>query len=98
MQSYIEILSNYLAENPLITECQMSKILDKLYCCYTQHKGRDGEKIRRAFRQLDSILAQLPIVQQDAVVDVACDLCIAHQQESFRDGILVGFHLFSELS
>ena len=99
MKRYIDAFSNYLSENPMEpVGCQMNKLLDRLYCCYTQQKGMNKGHIQQSFCQLDSILSQLPIQQQDAVVDTTCNLCTAYQKEGFQDGILVGFRLFTELS
>ena len=99
MQSYTEILNRYLAENPpKTTHCNIHKLLDMLYCCYSRQKAPDEEEIRQTFRRLDALLAPLPLPQQGSVVDTACDLCVAYQKEGFQDGILIGFRLFSELS
>ncbi len=99
MKEYVKALGEYLSGNPpRLSKCQMEKVLDLLYCCYSQQKGNDTEQIRQSFCRIDKILEKLPLHQQDAVVDVTCDLCINHQREGFRDGIMIGFRLLQELS
>ena len=99
MEQYAKILNDYLSQNPLGSKnCRMRTLLDRLCCCYYQQKGEDTAQIRRCFGKLDKTLKKLPIKEQDAVMDICCSLSSAHQRQGFQDGVLVGFHLFRELS
>lgn len=99
MKEYIAILEKYLSENPLeITECKMEKILDMLGCCYFQSRNTDTKEILGCFEGLNSILQKLSVPEQDAVMGMTYRLCSLYQQEDFRNGVVVGFRLFSELS
>jgi len=99
MKEKIKAINRYLSEKPPeVTKCQMEKMLDVLYCCYAQRKGDDSAQVRHSFGEIDRILGQLPLRDQDAVVDIACALCAEHEREGFCDGIIVGFRLFSELA
>ena len=98
MKEYIKAVKQYLSDNPPeLTKCQMEKMLDMLYCCYAQRKGDDSTQVRHSFAEIDRVLEQLPLQDQDAVVDIACCLCAEHERDGFRDGIIAGFRLFQEL-
>lgn len=98
MKEYIKVLNNYLSENPPeICKCQIETILDMFCCCYLQQWQGDTLDVRAHFEALDDILKELTMQQQDAVVDITCELCSLYRREAFHDGVLTGFRLFREL-
>ena len=98
MNSYIDVFNQYIAENRSTIRCsKVESLLDMLYCCYHQQKSVDAPAVKAYFSQLDQVLDSLPIQLADQVVDLACDLCGEHQKQAFREGILVGFCLYTEL-
>ena len=99
MHPYIEILNDYLSENPLASDCSAAcSLLERIYCCHQQQRTEDTAQIRELFGQLDAVLKKLSIKEQDRVVDIACDLCGESARSSFCEGLLVGFRLYNELN
>lgn len=99
MEPYITALRAYLMENPpVFTRCQLHSLLGMLFCCYHQQSNGDSQDAKACFGELDNILRDMPIQEQDRVVDVACKLSSLHQQEGFEAGVMVGFQLFCELN
>ena len=74
-----------------------ASLLEKLYWNYAEENRMETEDMGTAFDSLDGILSQLPSGDHDAVWNLACDLCIAHQRQGFLHGIRVGARLVSEL-
>lgn len=98
MKEYISVLKKYLSNNSMkLTKCRMEKVLDMLYCCYAQRTGNDNEPVRQSFAEINEILDNLSLHQQDAVIDITCDLCSNYQQAGFKDGLVIGFRLFQEI-
>lgn len=98
MKQYIDILKKHLAEHvPNYGYHDAHCLLDMLCNCYTENNPVENAHIRQAFENLDFRLKPLSLQENDAVIDIVCDLCIEYQHLSFVAGIEVGLRLFSEL-
>ena len=72
-------------------------MLDALYQSYCEGQRCDSAPVSELFQQLNDLLSVLPLKQQDSVVDVACKLCSAYQEEAYKDGLRSGIRLSQEL-
>lgn len=98
MTEYLETLKTYFSEtNPAFGCDKVDSVLDVLHCCFRQRLIPDTEAIKTRFAALDDILSGLPLKDRDKVTDLTCQLCEEHQKDSFRQGLLAGFHLFRDL-
>lgn len=98
MDMYIHILKKYLAEHrPEYGRCDAGSLIGMLFCCYQQGKKREDPKVNECYHALDGVLSDLSLRQQDQVTDAVSDLCQEYGLCTFRDGVVVGFHLYEEL-
>ena len=98
MQQYIEVLEKYFTrELPEFSHCEMKTLLGRLYCCYSQDKKGDSQRVKAGFEKQEVLLRKLSVQEQEQLVDITCDLCSDYQQEAFEQGLLTGFRLFAEL-
>ena len=70
-------------------------VFSALYNVYRELHPQDPEPIRQDFRQLDSILRQLPLSDWDRVCTLTCRLCIEHEEAAFLEGLQVGATLMT---
>ena len=54
-------------------------------------------EIGDGFKELEEFLHTLPLADNNAVFNLCCRLCSAYERKAFRDGILYGAHLISEI-
>lgn len=98
MDAYIDVLKAYLNEQqPKYGRCDAGSLIGMLFCCYQQSKRQDDPKVNACYRALDEVLSELSLGQQDKVMDAVSDLCQESGVCTFRDGVVVGFHLYEEL-
>lgn len=99
MNRYIESLKSFLSEQaPGFAYQDARSLLEMLYYYYSAANPVDNAVIRCQFRELHNILCKLPFEENNAVFDLAGNLCAAHERQAFLDGIHVGIRLFGELS
>lgn len=99
MNQYLNILKAYLSENPVpVGNCNMDSLLGMLYCCHHQCNNIETDEMKLCFNRLDSIMEKLSKEENDQVFNLTSSLCEQYQQAAFRQGLLVGFHLFQELT
>ena len=72
-------------------------VLDQLYQAYAESHESDPAEIGDGFKELEEFLHTLPLDDNNAVFNLCCRLCSAYERKAFRDGILYGVHLISEL-
>ena len=72
-------------------------VLDQLYQAYAESHESDPVEIGDGFKELEEFLHALPLDDNNAVFNLCCRLCSAYERKAFRDGILYGAHLISEL-
>lgn len=99
MDSYMDALRAYLAENKSSHRCVCANsILNMLFCCYSQQRLGDPIEIRTKLQMLDQILDKLSEQEKDQITDLVCELYTDSQADAFREGISVGFQLFDEIT
>lgn len=98
MKSIPERLKAYMESNPLDTgDPDCATVLDQLYWAYAESHESDPPEIQDGFRGLETFLESLPLPDNNAVFNLCCRLCSAYERKAFRDGVLYGAHLISEL-
>ena len=76
---------------PLVTA--MDEIANRLNTYIQSHPFDAGD----GFKELEEFLHTLPLDDNNAVFNLCCRLCSAYERKAFRDGILYGAHLISEI-
>lgn len=98
MHEYIEAFNTFLAEHRPNYRCpNVDSLLKMLLCCYRQNNRMDSNEIRTYFDALYSDAEKVFPGSGESIVDSACLLCNAHQEQGFLEGVAVGLRLFSEL-
>lgn len=98
MNSIADRLNAYIESHPFDpgdSDCET--VLDQLYQVYTESHESDPPNIRDRFKELDTLLEQLPLDNNNAVWNLCCQLCTAYEHKAFLDGLQYGAHLISEL-
>ena len=72
-------------------------VLDQLYQAYAESHESDPAEIGDGFKELEEFLHTLPLDDNNAVFNLCCRLCSTYERKAFRDGILYGAHLISEI-
>ena len=72
-------------------------VLDQLYQAYAESHESDPAEIGDGFKELEEFLHTLPLADNNAVFNLCCRLYSAYERKAFRDGILYGAHLISEI-
>ena len=95
MKQYIDAFNKYMEEQG---EPEGKSLLDLLYYCYCIHNDLDTEELRKIFQSMDNILKNLSFDDNNTRLDMTSDLCEKYQREAFHTGLLVGAHLYRELT
>ena len=92
-------MNDYITPHPIdLGTSGCSTVLDQLYQAYAESHESDPPEIRKGFKELDNLLADLPLDDNNAVWNLCCRLCIAYERKAFTDGLKYGAHLSKELS
>ena len=98
MQSIINLLKHHLQTAPFDTgDPDCKTVLEQLFLAYQESHESDPQEIRDGFKELDTMLGQLPLCNNDAVYGLCCSLCSAYERKAFLDGFQYGAHLMMEL-
>ena len=98
MKGIIHRLNAYIQKQPFDSgESNCETVLDQLYQAYAESHESDPAEIGDGFKELEEFLCALPLDDNNAVFNLCCRLCSAYERKAFRDGILYGAHLISEL-
>ena len=98
MKDIAQRLNAYIESNPLdLGDSDCKSVLDQLYQAYTESHESDPAEIGDGFKELEEFLHTLPLDDNNAVFNLCCRLCSAYERKAFRDGILYGAHLISEI-
>ena len=98
MKSISEALKTYMQTRPFDSgDPNCKTVLDQLYHAYAESHERDPQEIGDGFKELEEYLCVLPLDNNNAVFNLCCRLCSAYERKAFRDGILYGAHLISEI-
>ena len=88
----------YIQKHPLdLGDSDCKRVLDQLYQAYAESHESDPAEIGDGFKELEEFLHTLPLDDNNAVFNLCCRLCSAYERKAFRDGILYGAHLISEI-
>ena len=98
MDKLAEKIKNYIETHPIeLGECDCKTVLDQLYQAYAESHESDPLEIREGFKELDDLLATLPLNDNNAVFNLCCSLCSAYEHKAFVDGVKYGAYLMGEL-
>ena len=98
MKFISEALKTYMQTRPFDSgDPDCKTVLDQLYHAYAESHERDPQEIGDGFKELEEYLCVLPLDNNNAVFNLCCRLCSAYERKAFRDGILYGAHLISEI-
>lgn len=98
MKDIARRLNAYIESNPLdLGDSDCKSVLDQLYQAYSESHESDPAEIGDGFKELEEFLHTLPLDDNNAVFNLCCRLCSAYERKAFRDGILYGAHLISEI-
>lgn len=99
MKHYIEKLKSFLAENPpAFEDDDVHSFIELLYKCYMEGNTGLEPQAKDYFRRLDDMLRSLTLEENNNVFYLVCDLCILHERVAFKEGVLAGYSLASELT
>ena len=91
-------LNAYIQKHPFDSgNSDCKTVLDQLYQAYAESHESDPAEIGDGFKELEEFLHTLPLDDNNAVFNLCCRLCSAYERKAFRDGILYGAHLISEV-
>ena len=91
-------LNAYIDSHPLdLGDSNCKSVLDQLYQAYAESHESDPAEIGDGFKELEEFLHTLPLNDNNAVFNLCCRWCSAYERKAFRDGILYGAHLISEI-
>ena len=99
MDNIAKRLAAYMDKHPIDlgdTDCET--VLDQLYLAYAESHESDPQEIRDGFKELDTLLAHLPLADNNSVWNLVCQLCTAYERKAFLDGLQYGAHLILELN
>ena len=98
MKDIAHRLNTYIQKHPFDSgDSDCETVLDQLYQAYAESHESDPAEIGDGFKELEEFLCVLPLDNNNAVFNLCCRLCSAYERKAFRDGILYGAHLISEL-
>ena len=99
MNKIVSQLNDYLTSHPIdLGTSGCSTVLNQLYQAYADSHESDPPEIREGFKELDNLLADLPLDDNNTVWNLCCRLCIAYERKAFTDGLKYGTHLSKEVS
>ena len=98
MKDIARRLNAYIESHPLdLGDSDCETVLEQLYQFYAETQESDPAEIGDGFKELEEFLHTLPLADNNAVFNLCCRLCSAYERKAFRDGILYGAHLISEI-
>ena len=98
MKDIARRLNAYIESHPLdLGDSDCETVLEQLYQAYAETQESDPAEIGDGFKELEEFLHTLPLADNNAVFNLCSRLCSAYERKAFRDGILYGAHLISEI-
>lgn len=99
MNEIAKRLNAYITAHPLGSgDSDCETVLDQLYQAYAESHESGPPEIRDGFKELDDLLGDLSLDDNNAVWNLCCQLCTAHEHKAFIDGLQYGAHLILELN
>ena len=97
MDKIVQRLKAYIDIHPIdLGDSNCETVLNQLYQAYAESHESDPPEIGEGFKELEDFLCTLPL-DNNAVFNLCCRLCIAYERKAFLDGIQYGAHLVLEL-
>ena len=94
MQTYLQNLSQYLETHPFDGgEREIENVLDYLVDCYLEDNPVSSKKIKEIQEEMGPYYENVPFAVSERLFQLVYDLCSAHENASFRSGLLLGLHL-----
>ena len=91
-------LNTYIQSHPFDAgDSGCETVLEQLYQAYAESHESDPEEIGDGFKELEGFLCVLPLDDNNAVFNLCCRLCSAHERKAFLDGLQYGAQLMREL-
>ena len=98
MKDIAHRLNAYIESHALdLGDSNCETVLDQLYQAYAESHESDPADISNGFKELEEYLCNLPLEDNNAVFNLCCRLCSAHEHKAFIDGVQYGAHLISEI-
>ena len=99
MNPTIEKLKAYLTEQPVNAAYNDAQSLLELLCyIYMKDFPTDSATIRYQYQQINCMAERLTIEENNEIFNLTVDMCDAYIHKSFLDGLIIGYHLFTELN
>ena len=73
------------------------RILTLIYDHYAEFHGSDTPLSKEYYKAIRDQIAHLDSAEQDAIVDLVNQLCSAHENAAFVEGVKTGVRLLCEL-
>ena len=92
-------MKQYLKEHPLkLGEENFSSIVEYLTECYLEDHPVSDEEILKIQKEMAPYYENVPFVTSERLFNMVYNLCGAYERAAFREGLLMGLHLFDEVS
>ena len=99
MENIAKRLNAYITAHPFDSgDSDCETVLDQLYQAYAESHESDPPEISEDFKELEEFICSLPLEDNNAVFNLCCRLCSAHERKAFLDGLQYGAHLMYELN
>ena len=96
MKEFLEILKQWVAENPP-NYGDSDSVLGLMYECFNENNPYDNDEIKADFEELYQLMNGMLLRDMDKVIYPVCKLCRDHEKAGFIEGIKVGIRLQAEL-
>ena len=97
MDKIAQRLKAYIDTHPFDPgDSDCKTVLDQLYQAYAESHESDPPEIGEGFKELEDFLCTLPL-DNNAVFNLCCRLCIAYERKAFLDGLQYGEHLIQQI-
>lgn len=90
MHPYIDQLETYLNEQSQENGGAEYPVWELLYWAYMNEYPIDSGEIRGMFTDLEQRMEGLNLAQNDQVIYLVSDICLAHEKAAFHAGLQVG--------
>ena len=98
MKKYLEAFRTHIQTHTFDSGDPEDKtVLDQIYRAYAENHESDPPDIQAGFAELESYLETLPLVDNNAVFNLCCRLCVAYEHKAFLHGLHYGAELMQEL-
>lgn len=97
MKKLREKMIAYLAEHPIdFGYSDVDTVTEFLYDAYCESRESEPSEIRGLSKQLSPYLEKMPREENDAMFGIILKMCIAHEQNAFKEGFWLGLKLDAE--